>query len=201
MNWKSKQQLDEEQKWSLLPVDDYELIVVKLEPAIRDKYMAKPDKDGKIEQEHIINAMLEVVACKDGGKALDEKGESAAGRKVFFTLREDSMGFTNAGVPSKTRSFVAAATGQDVLGSMDLADWNDLIGKTIYAEVVQYKNQKGQLRNKIERIVNPPKSKTKKVAKKELTDEDVEEIKMEDIPIIESKEEEKKGIDPKSIPF
>jgi len=201
MQFKSKEQLDEEQKFSLLLQDDYELIVTNLEPAIRDKYMAKADKDGKIPQEEIINVTLEVVACKDGSAVVDEEGKEAQGRKVFFTIRPESMGFKREGTPSKSRSFVAFATGQDVNGALDLADWNDLIGKTLYAEVVQYKNQKGQIRNKIERFVNPPKKGKKSTKKNPSMEEEVEEIKEEDIPIIGGKAESEEGVDVKDIPF
>jgi hypothetical protein len=172
--FKSKKELDEEQKFPLLPQDDYELIVVKMTHAVRDKYMAKPDKEGKIPSEEIANVILEVVACKDGSSPQDEEGENAAGRKVFFTIRKDSMGFMRDGTPSKTRCFIAFATGQDVLEEINLENWEDLIGKTIYAEIVQYQNQKGQTRNKISRILPPPKKEKRKV-----------DIKEEDIPIID----------------
>lgn len=178
MRFDSKEELDEKQKFSLLPQDDYELIIVGLEPATRDKYMAKPNKDGSIPKEEIINVTLEVIACKDGEGAFDEEGNSAVGRKVFFTIRKDSMGFTTAGIPSKSRSFVANATNQDVNGSIELKNWEDLNGKTIYAEIVQYKNTKGQLRNKIERIVSSPKKSRKitKTKEKNPLMDDVEEI-------------------------
>jgi hypothetical protein len=174
MLFKSKTQYDEEQKFSLLSQDDYELIVMEMEHAIKEKYMAKPDKEGKIPSEEIANVILEVVACKDGSSPQDEEGENAAGRKVFFTLRKDSMGFMRDGTPSKTRCFIAFATGQDVLEEIELNAWEDLIGKTIYAEIIQYQNQKGQTRNKISRILPPPKKKNVEV-----------DIKEEDIPIID----------------
>lgn len=210
MDWKSKQQLDEEQKFSLLPQDDYELMIwgcrfgdnqlegeLKIEK--RDKYLAKPDKEGKMPQEENINVILKIIACKDGSEALDEEGKPAKDRIVFFQVRPESMSFTTAGVPSKSRALVAAATGQDVNGSLELADWNDLIGKIVYAEIIQYSNQKGQLRNKISRIVSPPKGKGKaKVAKKELTDDDIEELKEVDIPIVGEPAE---GVNTKDIPF
>jgi hypothetical protein len=197
MDWKSKEELDKEQKFSLLPQDDYELIVIKQEKVIQDDIYAKPEVDGSKPKVEVVNVTLEVVACKDGSEALDEEEKSAKGRKIFFTITPEHMGF-KGDVPSGSRSFIAQATGQDPNGTINLNDWNDLIGKTIYAEIVQKKNMKGQLRNKIARIISSPKSKTKKVAEKKLTDDDIEELKKVDTPIIDESAE---GVNVKDIPF
>jgi len=159
MLFPSKQKLDEERQFMLLPQDDYELVITDIQRITQNRYMAKPDKDGKIPQEDVINFTLEVVACKDGSEAKDEKGNDAGGRRVFFTGRPESMGFKSDGTPSKTRCLVAYALGQDVEGDIELEEWEQLLGNTIFAEIVVGTNQKGQKKNKITRILPPPRSK------------------------------------------
>ena len=176
MIFKSKQQLDRERPEFLpLPSDDYELIITNLEPMTRNRYMAKPNKDGKIPQEEIFRVTLEIVAFRDGGNAIDIRGNDATGRKIFFTLRPNSMGFQQDGTPSKSRTLVAYATNQNVEDEIELDDWQDLIGKTIFAEIIQYTNSKGKIGNKISRFLLPPKSKRQPIV----------DIKDEEIPIIE----------------
>ena len=158
MKFKSKQQLDEETHFALLLQDDYELIITKVEPDTRDKYQAKPDKDGKIPQEEIVNITLEVIGFKDGKPTTDEEGGDAGGRNVFFTFRPQAMGYSEGGtIPSKSRSFLAFATGQEVDNELELENYEALVGKTIYAEIVQYTNSRGKKRNKISRILPPPR--------------------------------------------
>ena len=147
LKWKSKEELDKERpQYALLPQEDYELVVVNVEPNTRKKYRSQ-------ENEEIVDVQLEVVCLKDGTEAIDDEGKEAKGRKVFFTLRPNSMGFMSDGTPSKSRTFIAFATKQDILGDIELETWEQLLGKTIFAEVVQYQNQKGQVRNKISRIL------------------------------------------------
>lgn len=160
LKFKSKQQLDEETQFTLLPQDDYELIITDLKLETRNKYQAKPNKEGKIPQEKVVNFTLEVVGLKDGSLAQDKEGKEAKGRKAFFTFRPEAMGYSEGGtIPSKSRSFLAFATGQEIDGELELESYDELIGKTIYAEIIEYTNQKGQRRNKISRILPPPRKK------------------------------------------
>jgi len=158
----SKKQLDEERpKFSLLPHDDYELVIVDLKRGERSKYLAKPDKDGNVPKEKIIDFTFEIASFKDGTPAKDVEGNDATGRKVFFTGRPESMGFMSDGTPSKTRSLVAYALGQDVEGEIEFEEWEQLLGKTVYAEIVQYTTQRGEKKNKIARFIPPPRKHTK----------------------------------------
>jgi len=160
MKFKSKQQLDEETQFTLLPQDDYELIITDIKPETRNKYQAKPDKEGKIPQEEIVNITLEVIALKDGTPAQNKEGQNATGRKAFFTFRPQAMGYAEGGtIPSKSRSFLAFVSGQEIDGELELGSFEELVGKTIYAEIIEYTNQRGQKRNKISRILPPPKRK------------------------------------------
>jgi len=160
MLFKSKKSLDEERNYSLLPQDDYELIISKVEPDIQPKFNAKPDKKtGEIPQEEIVNIILEVMNCKDGSDPIDEEGKDARGRKVFFTARPGSSGFMKDGTPSKTRSLVAYALGKDVEEDLEFENWENLLEKVVYAEIIQKTNTKGFKKNVISRFVLPPKDK------------------------------------------
>lgn len=172
--FKSRTTLDTERSFSLLKQDDYELIIDEVKPTTQSKYNAKPDKNGVIPQEDIVNVKLKVLSCKDGSEPTDEEGKDAVGRIVFFTARPGSSGFMKDGTPSKTRSFVAYALNKSVDDDIEFGDWEELLGKTLYAEVIQKVNTKGVKKNVISRFVLPPKGK-KKVAP----------IKEEEIPVIE----------------
>lgn len=177
MRFPSKKELDEQRpQFPLLIVEDYELIITELEETFQNKYMAKPDKDGNIPQEPVINVQLEVVAFKDGEIPLDDENEDARGRKVFFNGRPESMGFRMDGTPSKTRCLVAYSTEQDINGKLDLDNWQNLVGKTIYASITKKENQKGQMKNRIERFVLPPRGKKTEEVKPPKTEEVPDEV-------------------------
>lgn len=168
MLFKSKKTLDEERPtFALLPNDDYELIITDCKPNERPKYM-KPDQ---IEQ--IVDFTLEVIGTRDGTTARDIEEKDASGRKVFFTARPENIGFQRDGTPSKTRTLVAYAFGKDVNDEFEIEAWEQLLGKTIFAEIVQYTNAKGNKRNKISRLLLPPKNRQNV------------RIKNEEIPVIE----------------
>lgn len=152
---KSKEQLDSEMpKFALLKHDDYELVIKDFKLETRAAYQ-NPSK-----MEEQIDFTLEVVGYKDGEPAVDEDNKPADNRKVFFTLRTGHLGIMADGTPSKGRCFLAYAMGlEDALGSFTLSGPEELIGKTVYAEIIQYKNQKGAMRNKIVRFVVPPRKK------------------------------------------
>jgi len=154
ITFKSKKQINEDRpKLSLLVHDDYELIITE----VLEKEQPKFNKPDEIEE--VISVQLEIVAFKDGEKAQDVDGGDATGRRVFFTGRPSSMGFTQAGVASITRQLVAHATNQPIDEELYLDDWQDLVGKTIFAEIIQYDNSKGERRNKISRFL-PSKRRT-----------------------------------------
>jgi len=165
ISFKSKQTLDKERAFTLLPADDYELVITDTKKDIRAKYM-KPD-----EEEEVVNFTMEIVGLRDGIPAKDIEGKDATSRKIFFTGRTGSLGFQQDGTPAKMRCLVAYALGLEVNEDFDLEDWEDLAGKTIFAEIVQYKNSKGNESNKISRFLLPPKKR------------DVD-VKDEDIPVI-----------------
>ncbi|MCD5384861.1 MAG: hypothetical protein LRZ94_00915 [Candidatus Pacebacteria bacterium] len=181
LKFPSKKTIDEQRpEFALLPQDDYELKIIDVLPDQQNQYMAKPDpKTGKIPQVEVMNFTFEVVAFKDGSQAVDVDGKDATGRKVFFTGRQNkdgewTMGFQNDGTASKLRQLVCYATNQDIEEEVELEAWEQLLGKTIYAEIVKYTTQKGDVRNKIGRFL-PAKKEREKIKKEE-------EI---DIPIVE----------------
>ena len=142
----SKQQLDAKTEFSLLLQDDYRLVVSKIEEDTQENY----DKTG---EEEIVNIQFEILSLKDGSEPKDVDGETAVGRKVFATLRPNSIGFMKDGTPSKTRQFIAMMTNQDIFEEMDFGDWKDFEGKEINAEIIQYVNSQGKKRNKISRFL------------------------------------------------
>ena len=155
---KSKEQLDEERQGVLLPAGDYELLITDFKEDTQDKYMAKADEEGMIPKENIVRFTFEIRGTRDGDPALSRDGEDATGKKLIFTARPDSMGFMRDGTPAKSRQLVANALGKEVNEEFEF-EWEDLIGKTIYAEVVEHKTQRGTDTNKIVRFLRPPKRK------------------------------------------
>jgi hypothetical protein len=166
INFKSKSDLDSDKtKFALLKSDDYELIVTGIEKGTQLKYMSKD------EEEDIVNITFDVGGLRDGGEPKDDEDNSAIGRKVFFTARPNSIGFMRDGTPAKTRQFVAYALGvENIEDDFELEEWEELAGNTVYAEIVQYTNQKGKKSNKIVRFLKPPKT---------------ERVKDSEIPIVE----------------
>lgn len=185
MQFKSKKQLDEENSFALLPNDDYELRIVKIEEATQDKYKAVPDKDGFIPQEPIIKISLDIVAYKDGAPVKDDEGKDATGSTIFFTGRPESMGFMQDGTPSKTRCLIAYATGQAVEDELTLESWEQLLDKNVFAEIIKYTTGKGAKRNKISRFITPRRQRGVEPPKPE-------KISQDDIPVIEDDEDKNK---------
>ena len=183
MQFKSKEVLDKERK-SFVPLlsEDYELIVTKIEPAVQQKYNAVPDETGKVPTENILNIQFEVIAFKDGDPAVDINGAPAHGRKIFFTGRPDSMGFMKDGSPSKLRALVSYATGQDVNGDITLGNWNELVGKTVFAEIVEHTSQKGNKGNKISRFIQKRRRPAVVNDNIPVIEDTSEEVNVENIP-------------------
>ncbi len=159
MKFKSKEQIDTERpQYTLLPHEDYGLIISDIKYDKRKKYQSQ-------DEENTINFTFNIVGLRDGGEAVDVEGNEAIDRKIFFTGSQDiktkewRMGFQKDGTPSKLRQLVAYATNQEVEGELELKEWEELLGETIYAEIVSYTNQKGQKSNKISRFLLPPKKK------------------------------------------
>jgi len=175
MKIQSKKELDEETSYTLLPHEDYKINIVEVKEDRQPKYKAVPDENGVVEQEDIVNVSFEIISYKDGGEAKDEEDEPAKGRKVFFTGRPKSMGYMRDGTPAKTRCLVAYATEQDVDEEMVLDSWQDLVGKTIYAEIIQKENTKGKTTNRIARFVLPPRKNTAEMPEGFLQNNEVEE--------------------------
>lgn len=182
----SKKQLDAQRpKFALLPQDDYNLEIAEANKEIQnDKYTG--------ENVEIVNIIFRIISLKDGSRALDEEMKPTDKRKVFFTARPTVIGFNQAGNASITRQFIAYTTGQDLFEELKV-DWNDMVGRTVSAEIVQYINQKGVKSNKIGRFL-PPRKKSFE-----------EQVKGDDIPVVQDKEHDdfagEDDIDPKEIPF
>ena len=186
MEFPSHKEFDEQTQFALLPADDYELIITEIKEDKQDKYMAKPDKEtGEKPQEDVLKVTLGVIGFKDGAKATDESGEDATGKKIFFTGRPASMGWQVDGTPSKTRCILAYATGQGIDDKLNIEDWQDLVGKTVFAEIIQKANQKGKKGNRISRFITP-----RKIREEPKTEEKIE---TEELP--------EDDINPKDLPF
>ena len=152
----SKTDLDKG-RFALLVHDDYELVVDEVKEDMQEKYGGVKDKEGNPIMEQIVNIVFKVMGFRGGvGICTDEEGKDAVGRKVFFTARPASCGFMRDGTPSKTRTLVAYALGQDVSGEIVFDDWLELQGRTLYAEVIQKETPKGK-RNAISRFLLPPR--------------------------------------------
>lgn len=183
MEFQSKKEFDEQTQFAILTADDYELVIAEIKEEKQDKYMAKPDPETGVKpQEDILRVVLEIVGFKDGSPALDEEGGEAKGRKLFFTGRPKSMGWQRDGTPSKTRCLLAFATGQNINEKLELSNWQELIGQTIFAEILQGTNTKGKKINKISRIITPRKIRGEENVKKEIPtgEPPTEEIPQED---------------------
>src|SRR3990167_9611313 len=169
MQFPSKKQFEKNHpKFALIPDDDYSLKITKIEETKQKKYQSQDDED-------VFNITLVVVCLKDGTEAIDEEGKPAEGRRVFFTARPDSMGFSQDGMPSKTRSLVAYATDQDVYEEIELEAWEQLLGKQVNTHVIIKPNQKGERKNVIGRFLAPRMRKPK-------IDDDIPVIEEEEIP-------------------
>lgn len=178
MKFPSKKTFDETSQFTLLPADDYEVIISEVKEDIQNKFNAVPDENGITPQEQVIRCVFDIVSFKDGTPAKDMDGQPAKNRKLFFTGRPESMGWKSDGTPSKTRCLVAYATGQDINEELELRDWSDLVGKTLFVEVLQGKNMKGKTINKISRLILPRIDRdNQKLDKKD------EEINVEDLDV------------------
>lgn len=192
MEFPSKKESDEATQFVLLPPDDYELIITEIKEEMQDKYMAKPDPNTGVKpQEATLRVVLEVVAFKDGAPASDQEGKDATGRKLFFTGRPGSMGWQQDGTPSKTRCLLAFATEQNIDEKLHLDDWQELIGKSVFAEVIQKANLKGKKTNRISRIITPRRDRTES---KTIKDDEGHEIPVGEPPV------EEEPIDKDEIP-
>ena len=155
MEFLSHEELDASRpKFALLPHNDYKLTIAKLEEKTQDRYQPK---EGQTSTEDVVNFTLEVVELRDGGTATDDEDKDATNKKVFFTGRPESMGFMKDGTPAKLRQLIAYTTGQDVEGGLEIEAWEQLLGKTVYAEIIQKPNQKGEKKNRITRFLLPIK--------------------------------------------
>lgn len=155
MKFPSKKTFDETTQFSLLPADDYEVIISEVKEETQNKYKAVPDENGIIPQEQVVRCVFSIVNFKDGTPAKDDDGNDAKNRKLFFTGRPKSIGWKTSGEPAKTRCLIAYATGQKIDDALELNDWQDLVGKTLFVEVIQGQNLKGKKINKITRLILP----------------------------------------------
>ena len=171
----SKRTLDENRlKFPLLPQDDYLLKIAELKEEMQENY----DKTG---EEEIVNITFNILSLKDGGEVVDIDGNLANNRKIWFTARPQSLGFMQDGTASRTRAFIAYATGQDIFEDMTLDNWQSLAGKTIAAELILYLDKQGNKRNKVGRFL-PPRVKAGV------------KVNDEDIPVIHEEGEEGEDI-------
>ncbi len=170
MKFPSKKTIDSERKkFTLLPADDYLLEISEVKVGTQQKYKST-------EQEEVVNFTFNIISFADGSEATDIEGKSAINRKVFYTGRPDHLGFMKDGTASKFRCLIAYTTKQDIFEELVLENWEDLLGKQIKAEIVQYMPEGNpEKKNKIVRFLPSKKE------RKQLVDD-------ADIPIIEDEE-------------
>lgn len=152
----SKREIDESMpEFSLLPQDDYRLVITEVKEDREQKFQPKKKKNGEPEEtmEDVVNITFEILSLKDGSPAGDIEGKSAAGRKVWFKARPNSVGFMTDGTPAKTRCLIAFLTDSDIFEELNYNSWNDFMEEEINAEIIIYVNQKGVKRNKIGRFL------------------------------------------------
>lgn len=151
----SKKEIDENRgkDFPLIPHEEYKLVITEAKETQQPKY------DNQEMLEDVVNITFTVEGYKTGTDApVDADGEVLVNRKVWFNARPNSMGFQQDGTPAKTRCLVYYALGQtDLLEELEFEDWQDLVGKTVYAEISQKANQKGKQVNFISRFVLPPR--------------------------------------------
>ena len=153
----NKEQWEENKSKSdfpLLPHDEYELIITGVEEKLQEKYQSH-------DMEEVVNITFEVKGLKGSAEEpKDVNGNTAMGRKIWFTARPDSIGFQQDGTPAKTRCLIFYANGiTDLNAELEFGDWEDLVGQTIYAEISQKTNMKKKEVNFISRFVLPPREK------------------------------------------
>jgi hypothetical protein len=167
MKFESKKELDSKKNYTLYPADEYKLRVIEIKEDTQKKYQSE-------ELEEIVNIKLEIVSFRDGASARDNKGQDLKGLTIYFTARPSSVGFTKAGIPSKTRQLVAYTLGMgDITDEINFEAWEQLLGKEVDAKIIVKQNTKGQDVNRIEMFF-PKRRRGYQV-----------DLKDEDIPVID----------------
>ncbi len=151
-----------------LPEDDYLLEIEEAEEKNQKKYQSE-------DMEDVLNVRFKVKGLRDDGKLVDDEGEDATGRKLFFTGRLESLGFQQDGTPSKTRQLLCFAMGSDINEGPEL-EASDLIGKKLYGQVIKKMNTKGVMTNRIVRFIPIKKEKKDDIPVVE------DETSVEDLP-------------------
>lgn len=178
----SKEELDKNMDdFSLIKADDYLVTVEDIEEKEQKKYQSD-------ETEQVLQVQLNIEETRDGGQPVDVEGNDASDRKLFFFARVESLGFQRDGTPSKARQFIWRTANKDVNEAFTLEETDELIGREVYASVLETTNNKGEKRNKISRFA-PVKSQTP------LYEGD------EDIPVVDAEGSDDGELEPDDIPF
>ena len=177
----SKEELDNQMDdFTLIKADDYLVTVEEIEEKEQQKYQSE-------ETEQVLQVKLNIEETRDGDQPVDVEGNDATDRKLFFFARVESLGFQRDGTPSKARQFLARTANRDVNDEIVIEDTQDLVGRKIYASVLETTNSKGEERNKISRFA-PVKNQSSLY---EGNDD------LEDIPVVNEDDE----LDTEDIPF
>lgn len=167
----SKEELEKDMNdYTLIRADDYLVTVEEIEVKEQQKYQSE-------ETEQVLQVQLNIEETRDGDQPVDVEGNDATNRKLFFFARIESLGFQRDGTPSKARQFIWRTANKDVNEGFTLEDTNDLLGREVYASVLETTNSKGEERNKISRFA-PVKDQSPLYEEPE--DED-----LKDIPVVE----------------
>lgn len=141
-----------DKSFPILPADEYQFKIAEFVEKKKPKYL-KPT-----EMEDIVTFTLEVTGFKDGQPAVDSEGGQANGRKMWFDLNPAKLGFTQSDLPSISRSFLGYALGLDDLEKdFELDGYSQLVGKTVYAEIITKTNTQNRKVNKIARFLKTPR--------------------------------------------
>ncbi len=186
----SKRELDQRNEFTLLPDDDYKLVVENVEEKIEiNKFYVEPVEGEKAKKNQkkeiqVVNITFNILSLKDGSPATDIKGGNAYGRKMWFKAKPEAVGFMADGTPSKTRCLIAYLTGSDIYGEVSYNSWKDFIGEEINAEIMQRPVGTDKKINVITRFLPPKRIQAARP------------INTDDIPIIEEGPNGTKGVNP-----
>lgn len=146
--------------FKLLPADDYivEVTQVTEQPNKKDIF-ADPDKPRFFLG---LEVRLKPISFSNGDEVVDEDGGDIVGSPLFFDwLDTERVGLKPQ--PAKARKFFAAALGVAIEDRIDLADFQDLVGKRLIAVVITKPNAKGVRKNKVSDY-RPIRNRTRRAA-------------------------------------
>lgn len=151
-----------------IQADSYIAKVVKVEKDKPNQSFDSSQKRGRVtdlstlppeEITPIHNIEMLIYGCKSGDPIRDMKNEVVPPlrRRAWKSFPVHSVGFNKDNEPSHHRAFLAYGLKKDVYSSFE-GDVSDMEGEYIGVDIVTYKNQKGNMSNKVLRFTKVPES-------------------------------------------